>query len=126
MKRTLVLFAAALMLVGATCAARLEVTATAPRYLTAGECANDTTHAIAQPVTMHFRYMSTVRGGAAGEDSVIAQPGALVEWGADVPQGLFRVSAWASNAAGAGCQDTATVFAGGVPGPVVIQRGPQP
>lgn len=120
--RIVVTLALLAVLASSCVAATLSVQATAPRYhASAAACSSDVASPMdsAMVVTLHFAYVSTVRGGAAGEDSVTtAKPGAVVPFEAVVPEGLYRMRAWASTGAGPQtcAPDTLTVYAGAVPG----------
>ena len=109
-----ILMLVALGLAGlSSCAATLDIPATAPTHLNGGSCPSPTLAPAPPtwPMFMHFAWS----GPAAGEDSISCLPGQPVRLTRAVPPGTYTVRGWASNAYGAGCDTTITRIAGDRP-----------
>ena len=106
MKPASLVVAGVLMLAGCTTPALsgvFEVVCVAPLEDNDGTC--DSVVAIPRvgPLWVHLQWQSTVRGGAAGHDSLTAAGGdtlAFVRW---ISAGEYRTRLWASDAGGIGC-----------------------
>ncbi|MGQ0721039.1 MAG: hypothetical protein ACT4PE_05625 [Candidatus Eiseniibacteriota bacterium] len=122
---TRALLALALLTV-ASCvsAATLTVRATMPTQ-GAGPGCSVATDTLYSPLWLHVRWTGPVgaRPELVGHDSLLTMPGAEALWQrTDLASGIYRMSVWASNRAGGGC-DSAYVDTTSVrPGRVEVTR----
>ena len=119
------LAALAVMLGAATASAGvLEVACVAPTTDNDGSC--DSVVSVPRwgdpPLWVHFQWMSTVRGGSFGHDSLNVAPGDTLVFSRWVPGGDYRARLWASDAGGAGCATDTVLKVKGWPGHVKLVK----
>ena len=116
---------AALALLAVTsCSATLTVSATMPTLGDAGVCGasvlRDTLYA---PLWLHVRYAGPRGAEVVRHDSLLSAPGAVALWQrTDLDAGIYEMTVWASNRAGAGCDSTYADTASARPSRVTVAR----
>ena len=115
--RLSLLFALLLYAIPAT-AGVFEVVCVAPTEDNDGSC--DSVVAIPRvgPLWVHLQWQSTVRGGAAGHDSLTAAGGDTLSFVRWISAGEYRYWLWASDAGGEGCRSEGLTTVRGWPGMV--------
>ena len=74
------------------------------------------------PLWVHLQWQSTVRGGAAGHDSLTAAGGDTLSFVRWISAGEYRTSLWASDAGGIGCAFDTVRTVRGWPGRVRVLK----
>lgn len=122
MKRLIIVLA--LLLAMPAHAGVMEVVCVAPVEDNDGSC--DSVVSVPRrgnpPMTVHFTWMSTLRGGAAGHDSLLCAGGDTLAFSRWVPGGSYRTSLWAVDAGGRGCSTDTLRVVRGWPGKVRVVK----
>ena len=95
-----------------------EVVCVAPEFDNDGSCDSVVNIPRVGPLTVHLQWQSTLRGGAAGHDSLTAAGGDTLTFVRWISAGEIRYWLWASDAGGEGCRSEGVTTVRGWPGMV--------
>jgi hypothetical protein len=117
-------FAALALLAVTSCASTLTVRATMPTMGDAGVCGAPVVRdTLRGTIWLHVRYAGPrgARPEVVRHDSLLTSPGAVALWQrTDLDAGVYAMSVWPSNRAGAGCDSAYADTASTRPGKVVV------